>query len=776
MPPLPEGWGRYFFIDGDAGDDTHDGFIDAPLGTVFAPALAAAHAVKTTDRLEAVTPLVGRGEAAVRLWKPRAGGAVYDRATPGDGHGRCDRRLLSGYGQLIDRGSDHTNSVADRSQLGYVTVLGPYPIAGVSGGALQLTGANFPDPYALTLLRLKITSGATVTYAAPRWGDPSPIPDPSVVFPWFVPGPANPGDVVELETPGVRVDQYYELLIKYIDPDSSSGETATLAGMEVTGTCVVGCAGQSVHYTGVFVSAVGWRIVGSFVADNVFIDEVGDTPIFSGPGLQSNRPVLTLPEVASVDLNFSSFIGSGVLGGASIHLGATTLRDVTITGGSQLCHLDNSCQYDGLTMSQVGHACLADVTHLPGGDVLYLDPGDAPPTTPHGNSGSSYDLQSAYELYLYSSPPPPQPPGAGVVMKNGQYSVFLQPTVFNVGSGVRLLFDDVGSKFIDVSWDSLALTGFEVIDGQKVVCLYNGSLFPDVRLPCPRAKLMIFDTTEGPSIPVPVGVVVSATNDANTVQLAEATAADLPDTPDVSPIGFTVTNSDANGGLCLVSSDSSGGILALDPAITAPTYPNEGDSLYLFALGAATNAPTPRNTGDQDLGPVSVGRVQPTGYDPVQGSIAHAVFSTWEPKSNGAQVAPLAANFDVASSDVLTEVPGVYAYVRRGHSYRVHAQVAVVANAAVGTKIALASTIGVSVITLSFMFVGVTAPGVAVAAIFSDFGDPVTENVGNGWWTIDGSFLATDTGYVRLQFAQAASNPITSTVLQGSYLELVEQE
>ena len=119
---------RYIFLDGDAGDDAHLGYIDAPAGTVFTPAQTTPVAVKTTHRVNQIRVPVGAGHMCVVLIKPRAGFAPYDLVAAGDGLGSDDRSGLSGYSLLHTRGSDLTNSLADRQQLGYVpSFLGPNP-------------------------------------------------------------------------------------------------------------------------------------------------------------------------------------------------------------------------------------------------------------------------------------------------------------------------------------------------------------------------------------------------------------------------------------------------------------------------------------------------------------------------------------------------------------------------------------------------------------------------------------------------------------------------
>ena len=65
---------RFFFIDGDGGNDANVGYIDDASGTDFTSTAAevASVAIKTTSRLDAITPFVGAGRMLVRLFKPRS--------------------------------------------------------------------------------------------------------------------------------------------------------------------------------------------------------------------------------------------------------------------------------------------------------------------------------------------------------------------------------------------------------------------------------------------------------------------------------------------------------------------------------------------------------------------------------------------------------------------------------------------------------------------------------------------------------------------------------
>jgi hypothetical protein len=89
-----------------------------------------------------------------------------------------------------------------------------------------------------------------------------------------------------------------------------------------------------------------------------------------------------------------------------------------------------------------------------------------------------------------------EPALPGIVLKNGQYTVtldfgnegFLAHTTISAGSGVRVEYNGAGNQFTLVDYDSLTATGFEVIGGQKVVCMastaFGGAGYPGGLFPC----------------------------------------------------------------------------------------------------------------------------------------------------------------------------------------------------------------------------------------------------------------------------------------------------
>lgn len=107
---------RYFVVDYVNGDDTNIGFVDADAGTVFVASDLQAIAVKTIEEIQSRTPRQGAGRSAVVLIAGNPDGATQIEYFRKDGTTRdwIDRNGYSGYGTLIWRASDLTNSADDR--------------------------------------------------------------------------------------------------------------------------------------------------------------------------------------------------------------------------------------------------------------------------------------------------------------------------------------------------------------------------------------------------------------------------------------------------------------------------------------------------------------------------------------------------------------------------------------------------------------------------------------------------------------------------------------
>jgi hypothetical protein len=771
MPTLPAGWGRYFFIDGDAGDDAHDGFIDAPLGTIFTGPQAAAHAVKTTDRLEAVTPMLGNAQIIVRLWKPRAGGATYDKTVPGDGLGRCDRRQLYGYDSIIDRGSDLTNSLADRTILGGVATEGPFAVTSVVLKTVTFDpSVVLPGALDLMKRRLAISGIDGTFYASVRWGDFAPAPAANILNVWELAGTINPLTSAFLDQPGAKLYAFYEAAYRPSEFNLTAAGYET-AGMQVTGTCQVGTAtGLPARYT-YFLATGSTTVVGSVIADTMFVDETS-AQYASNPGLLSVGGIDGRKESALFENHFGLALVGGQVNSGTIAWDRCTIQSVSMRS-AQLVTVEN-CQHDGLALYQRGHAEVITLARIPTGAPLQLFPEDPELNLPGDDAIPSYGLADLYELDGVSS-------GThGVDLHWGQYRVTWNPGSRNAGTGFRVATNEVGGDevTIEVSYASLSTTGFEVVGGVKLVVRKAGQGYLDDMLPCPRCKVARYASGEG-DFDVPAGVVVR-TQDANLLQLAIASGVFFP-VPQAA--GFAVTNShipeDGSGGLVLISTDTTGGVLNLE---SGSPYPDLGAPLYVSASdpGAVTAVPPKRGAGGQDVGPVTVGNVSPISYD--DSAANRWILCAWMPGDQAAQLSQVTTGFDVASSAALADVPELYSYAFPKHAYKLRACVFVSAGAVGGSRVAVAGAFALDVCNFSYTFVGVIpGPALVQAAVRAAFGDVagvVKENAGNGYWLIEGSFTpsAGGGGVVSVQFAQATSDVGRSTAEQGSYLEITEQK
>src|SRR6185369_11020277 len=94
-------------------------------------------AVKTLLKVRELIPAYGNGRRLVLLIKPRASGATYRNAANTADEG-IDLSGVSGYSYFLTRGSDLTNSTADRITLG-----GMQAVAGPNGdGSYTVAGGG----------------------------------------------------------------------------------------------------------------------------------------------------------------------------------------------------------------------------------------------------------------------------------------------------------------------------------------------------------------------------------------------------------------------------------------------------------------------------------------------------------------------------------------------------------------------------------------------------------------------------------------------------------
>lgn len=492
---------RYVFLDGDSGNDANIGFIDAPAGTIFTPAQAAAVAVRTTHRLEELRPLDGAGRKVVTLIKPRAGRVCYDHFVVGDGLGRDNRHLLHGYSAIITRGSDLTNSLVDRAQLGMVpAVTGPLPngyftiaslTPGVSGTAVGLTGAALTG-WQLSRYRMHFEGVGGTVYSSLKWGDLAAVPDPTIALVWFIPGPVVPGDTARIEQPGVVLHSYFEAF----DCNSAADIALPLeaAGIEIVGgqarlgTAVAGIDALYTHF--VFDVAGTTSVstaVGNILGGPYFNDETGIARVSYGLGIAGPSGI-TMFNDGTIRLAFSSFIDSGTGTAASVF--SVNARTIDISGSViQSLVLANGADYARYASCVFGDTvwnCYGDgrLEILEGAPVWLRQITLNPFSLGFISAPSDISINMVNSLWA------PEAVTSGFILAKGFYTTRFDMDGIRLGAGVQFNINDTGTVNIPITYASLSVTGFEVEGERKVVCKRTGYGYPDNELPCPRGKVV----------------------------------------------------------------------------------------------------------------------------------------------------------------------------------------------------------------------------------------------------------------------------------------------
>lgn len=242
--------GRYFFIDPVAGSDANVGYIDAALGTEFTPAQVAAVAKATFAGFRAILPPSGNNRTAILLMMP---GAYAD----------LDFRGISGYRYLLRRGSDGTNSIADRLTCGFTTVLagpnvdGSFTVAAASTvDLINISVGAFTAEPGILGYRIRFTGNVTAALAnvsRPIYSNTgsSLVPESST---GTVPAV---GDTFFLERPGVVATAYYP-------PDNNPGNVPPSLTVALNGWPVVGIRVDSTA-----TRSFGLGMSGSFAAETM---------------------------------------------------------------------------------------------------------------------------------------------------------------------------------------------------------------------------------------------------------------------------------------------------------------------------------------------------------------------------------------------------------------------------------------------------------------------------------------------------------------------------
>jgi len=557
---------RFFFLDGDAGNDANIGYIDAAPGTVFTPADTTPVAVKTTSRLEAIIPLIGAGRSWYVLAKPRASGAIYDHL-PGDGQGRHDRSKLTGYARMIFRGSDLTNNAADKIRCGsMVGVAGPngdgsFTIVGSGASALwnncldiDVAAGAFGLAREMGRYRVRVEDpaapGVTVGLGMGRWNDAAlklTIWDVSL-------GAFTPGFKFWLEVPGTTLqgfDEAPEAVASRALWDAGLGmmvdtpAAATLAGVRFRAGAVAPQYSRLGLHDGLECAEY------SFVADaqtpgdqdltfqsngmggrvqckETYHDE-SNLLVATGLGIAAN--ILLLDSTQSADISFSHVEGASVLR-LSERLLATRVQWFNIgfnatPNGAQL--VENDFKYAAFLQS--GNF---DIQHLTAIVDFSLD------ILPS-------DVQRISFSYMYDP--------TGICAATYPLHFLVGPCVgfFNldnpvIGLGIQVdHFFGGNTVSMAVTWDSLRATGFEIEGFQKLVTNNSGDTT------CPRGVPM--RRTQYANGVKPVGLVVrydtlSTPDDGD--RFVEADTASLAGYTGI--IGVTLTNC-TNDGWAVIGND-----------------------------------------------------------------------------------------------------------------------------------------------------------------------------------------------------------------------------
>jgi hypothetical protein len=605
MPPVPGGVANwpldqiaYFMLDGDAGDDANPGFIVAAPGTVFSPAQIAATAVKTTDRLAAVRPILGNGRKAITLVKPRAGRAVYDKTVVGDGLGAEDRSAYVDYALFQTRGSDLTNSAADHAQLGCVTTVGPFTVLNVGSGVdgypmFTLDAPIGIAPSDMSKYRLRFTTPAPATiYASPVWGDTTGAGDPAAVTVWLLPGFVPAGSTVVFELCGSVLHDFIEMDEIATISNPTSPPSILAAGLEVTnrGRCVVGVRTPSTArplYT-MFSSLTLAEIVGDLDAGPTYINEIPSGPgTLGGPSMTLEGGGIGQGDYA-ISISYARVRNSLTLRVTQADLSHIDVDMATIRAVSQASSL-GSIHYDTLIIDQRSVANVTSARWKSNLGGLIIDPNVS---ADNQYVAGKIDISNVKSMIL------PEPAVPGIILKAGHYTVALNhggvdTPLVTVGSGVRVEHDQSSSTFTVVDYATLHLTGFEIEGAQKVVCLFSGQHYQGNEvLPCPRGMVMrMVDAAPGAGgTAYPCGLVVKA------VGAGDPSRFDLALDNDVNVIGYTLTNlvqgePAIDNGWTVVANDGIG-VLQKDPAAAAVA---PGDVLYLsktvpgYFTGVATS-------------------------------------------------------------------------------------------------------------------------------------------------------------------------------------------
>ena len=785
---------RYIFLDGDSGDDAKVGYIDAAAGTVFSPFAVAAVAVKTTHRINEIRPPVGAGRKVVVLIKPRAASTLYDHETPGDGLGVEDRSKCSGYSFMMTRASDLTNSAADFTALGFTTgmagpnVNGSFTVASTAtpmhgGTEIVFTAGTVPDTWSAPQFRLRILSGATTHYAPIKWGVQG---TPSVIV-WQLGSPVSPGDSVWFEQQQVFISSFFEAT------DVTSGGALRTYGIKTTETFMVGtvAGGPVAEYAYCFAGTNGYYGVsttpgaGSLAFGQPVTDETGLQAILFPYGIFGWAPSLIGNlETASVNMLYSSFSNATplfthpgvVVAAKQVLISQGAFQDLQVQGGNAGCSV-NDIVSGPVLFRTIGYSIaknvhFADEWNTGGPDGVYLCHGITYTQPLLGFSADSATVVPAATLELDNNTRylnDAEPNDIGYCLSPGVYTVKLNMTfgtrINHPGNFVDVRFDpdDARNKVL-VYYGSLMVTGFEVENGQRVLCWALGSGFPGNQLLCPRGVPMLCETQDesGPGS-TGVGRVVMVYNSATfTYPGYSSTIARI---GGYSYFGVTLTNMERGG------SNNDYAIVGQPPLVmveksVGSAHPTEGDLLYLDPTqnGQFTVlAPDVATTGDPIF---TIGRALPVG----PGASGYYAAVAWQ-LLNQHTSNVRASNTSVTSSTVYNTL---YTFnLKDGQQYDVEGWFAYTCASAGGIKMR-AYPVGVITNWEQVLEMYATAPAAALKANSAHSATVEVSATGMtaGYIKLRASFRASGNISYQIDFSQSVINGTASVILAGAFYKL----
>jgi len=765
---------RYFFLDGNAGDDANIGYIDAPPLSVFTPDRTTPVAIKTMGRLAAIIPPVGATRKYVVLCKPIAGGLVYDQM-PGDNHGTIDRTAMVDYNCQIFRGSDLTNSTEDRIRLGLVTA---FPGTELDGSFLAFSsaayGANWPDITSITLagaigsfpaltdmgsFRVRCEDptepGVTTAMGQGAWYHSDESENSSIFYVRLTQGTVNPGDKLWLENPGV-------LMFAHVEGQTTGSNNSVVetAGVNVD-NAYAGQWGNGAQYT--CCEFAHLSLFGQSSFNNFLADESGSANN-TGFGLY-NPHGLSSGNAQNLEIRFSQLVvGGNVQASESIELSHSQVwQPLTLSTPGQLSVYDNDV-LGQISPGQPPQILLAGMQASSFNIAVLTRPSEAPisPVLGIGQcpDGARVKVWSLLDPFgqVFDSPL--------LALLTGHYEATID---FDggplAGTGALLYFNvDLGVQFLSLTWDSLGVTGFEIVGAQRVLCSLTGQGYANDILPCPRGEPMQYQSFDYPlgespgNYVFPVGVVVG-------VQLSDGSL--IPASFGNVLQGVALTNavsvddyvSHVTGGYVIVGNDETM-VIRMDPGTALPAI-----GKWLFLSGdpgnigtvVARSSPTDFKSGQN----VRIG--QPLMIGP--GASGSYCFAFWQPQIIEEQFSMLADDFSTTS--VVLANTDLEVTVQAGYQYEFRARLRVDLSETGGARWKMAGTASVGdgnghaeVKVYATDVESVHSPALMdVLTSETEFGaTQVTAGFNGGLIEIDGLLIANTDGTVLLQFAQQTAD------------------